>query len=196
MTVPNKDTEAPKTGPEEGAEVEEGKEPDTTEENPEEGEEPEDEEDSVDEEPEEGSDLPEWAREKLTKANAEAANYRVRAREAEDKLKNAKTLEEVDAIVKEMTEDREKGERALLIENVALKHKLPAELAELLKGETREDLEAHAKTLKKFAPSDDDEDEDEPHIEGGLNPRTNDPYAGQGPRELAKSLGNRGKRRF
>lgn len=114
-------------------------------------------------------------RKKVTDANAEAANYRTKLREAEDKLKNAKTPEEFEAIVKEMTEQREKTEHSLVVENVALKAKLPKDLAELLAensvGKTREQIEAHALVLAKYAPVDEDE---EVVPKGGLRPQTDE----------------------
>lgn len=139
-----------------------------------------------------GDELPEWARTKLTKANGEAANYRTKLREAEDKLKDAKSLEEVDEIVNTLKAEREASERALLIENVALKNGLPNELAELLKGDTRDELEAHAQKLKKFAPS--DEEDEDITLEGGLTPRGRDEGA-EDPRALAKQFGRGSRRR-
>ncbi|MBB3044896.1 hypothetical protein [Nocardioides soli] len=76
-----------------------------------------------------------------------------------------------------MTDDYDT--HALLIENVALKHKLPDELADALKGDTREELDAHAAVLAKFAPqSDEDAYEDDPPLEGGgMRQPTWDPLA-------------------
>lgn len=138
-------------------------------------------------------ELPAWARDQLTKARGEAANYRVRTREAEEKLKNAKTLEEVDEIVSQMTKDREESEHALLVENVALKFKLPEKAHKRLSGKTREELEADAKELAELFSVDDEDDEVE--LEGGLNPRNKDTDANLSPRELAKRYGRGSKRR-
>lgn len=149
-------------------------------------------EESREDEPneEEEFDL-ERAKAKIAKANDEAKNLRTKLREAEDRLKNAKTPEEVDAITQKMTEDRETAEHSLLVENVALKHKLPPELAEVLQGSTREELEAHAKKLQKFVPNDDDDD---PNLEGGLEPRSREQEASD-PRSLAARHGARAHRR-
>lgn len=136
-----------------------------------------------------GDELPEWARKKMSKANAEAANYRTQLREAQSKLENAKTLEEVDAIINEMKSEREKSERALLVENIALKYKLPEKIAKRLQGATREEIEADAKELAEFAELD---AEDLP-LEGGLSPRNRDTDPSD-PRSLARMYG-RGKRR-
>jgi len=106
----------------------------------------------------------------LTKANQEAARYRTRLREVEKALAERKTPEEVEEIRLSLIAERETAERSLLIENVALKHSLPSELAELLKGETREELEAHAIALAKFAPKEESNDVPPGDLNGGLNP--------------------------
>lgn len=148
-----------------------------------ESEEDESQEDESDEEQEESEDdesedeLPEWARTKLTKANGEAAKYRTALRDAQDKLKGVKTLEEVDALIEEMKADHEKDTRDLQIENVALKSKLPESLQKRISGTTLEEMEADAKELAElFLPkksTKDDDEEDDPELEGGLEPRNN-----------------------
>lgn len=158
---------------------EEGAKPEGEEENPDNG----------------GDELPEWARTKLTKANAEAANYRTKLREAEQKLADAKTPEQVEEILNQFKADREADElkqaeeaRALLIENIALHYKLPEKLAKRLQGANREELEADAKELAKDYAV---EDDDEIRLEGGLSPRNRDADAGLSPRELAQRHGGR-----
>lgn len=150
------------------------------------------------ENPEDGGDeLPDWARNKLTKANAEAANYRTKLREAEQKLADAKTPEQVEEILNQWKADREKQEqddaaeaRALLIENIALKHKLPQKLANRLQGSTREELEADAKELAADFAEDNDEDV---FLEGGLSPRNRDSDP-DNPRDLAAKYSGRKRR--
>jgi len=148
------------------------------------------------EETDKGNELPEWAREKLTKANAEAANYRTKLREAEKALEAAKTPEEVEALLTGWKAEREEQERkdaeaarALLIENIALKHHLPEALAKRLVGNTREELEADAKALAEFAEADDEDI----HLEGGLSPRGRDEDPSD-PRALALKYGGRKRR--
>lgn len=139
----------------------------------------------------EGSDeLPEWAREKMTEANAEAANYRVKLREAEEKLKTAKTPDEVEAVVSEATTTLRNENRDLLIENIALKHKLPAKLQSRLVGNTREELEADAQELA----ADFGRGEDEVRLEGGLRPRGGRSTKNLSPGELAAQYGSRKRR--
>lgn len=118
------------------------------------------------------SDVPaDVLRANLTKANQEAARYRTRLREVEKELEKRKTPEEVESLLGELKSERETAERSLLIENVALKHHLPEDLAALLKGETREELDAHALVLAKYAPKPEGDDEVPPgDLDGGLNP--------------------------
>lgn len=141
-----------------------------------------------------GEEVPaEVLREKVTKANSEAANYRTKLREAEDKLKDAKSPEEVDEIVKQLTKDREEGEHALLVENVALKFNLPEKAQKRLAGTTREELEADAKELAELFGT--DEDDEDLNLEGGLEPRNRESSDPDDPRALAAKYGKRGKRR-
>lgn len=106
----------------------------------------------------------------VTKTRGEAANYRTKLREAESKLANAKTLDEVNEIVSNLTTERETAERALLVENVALKHNLPEALQKRLVGSTREELEADAKALAALIPASVEEEETPPRLSGGLTP--------------------------
>jgi hypothetical protein len=146
-------------------------------------------EDDGKEEDSEELDLPR-AKDKIAKANAEAKNLRNRLRDAEEKLKNAKSTEEVDEIVKQLQTDRETAEADLLRENVALKFKLPEKAQKRLAGTTREELEADAKELADLFGSEDDEDI---NLEGGLSPRGRGDEASD-PRSLAKKHGARRRR--
>ncbi|MFD6636763.1 hypothetical protein ACFWDN_13210 [Micromonospora chalcea] len=112
------------------------------------------------------AELPKWAREKLTKANAEAANYRTRLREVEKKLSEAKTPEDFETATKELREANVNLERQLLRERVARKAGLPDDLAERLQGATQEELEADAKKLQKYAAAPSTTGD----LRGGLDP--------------------------
>jgi len=131
---------------------------------------------AAEETPNEGDDKrqeelpPEVLREKLTRANAEAAKYRTQLRETQEKLKNAKTIEEFNAAVEELTKRNAELEQSLLRNEVARTYKLPNELAEVLKGATKEELEAHAKKLQKFAVIPEESGE----LRGGLDPSDNE----------------------
>jgi len=140
--------------------------------------------DAADPDDEHDKELPDWAREKLTRSNAQAAKYRTDLRALEVKFANAKTLDEFNAAVADMNKIKDEN-AALMRENVAQLHKLPKDLADLLKGETREELEAHAKALAKYVVVD-----TERELSGGLNPAP----AGSGsatPGELARQYGRR-----
>ncbi|WP_405057055.1 hypothetical protein OG474_30505 [Kribbella sp. NBC_01505] len=113
------------------------------------------------------AELPPWARKEITKLRGESANYRVKAKEAEQRLSDAKTPEEVEAAVAEFKTANADLERQVLVMKAANKHKLPDELAGLLQGTTAEELDAHAQKLARFAPADDPEPE---HLSGGLTP--------------------------
>lgn len=135
---------------------------------------------------EQPDDIPaEVLRANLTKANQEAANYRRRLREVEKALEGRKTEDEVNDLIESLKTERESVERTLLVENVALKHSLPEELASVLKGNSREELEAHAKVLAKFAPSNGGAPGD---LDGGLNPGNDDSDDGLDPRERVRKI--------
>lgn len=121
----------------------------------------------------------------LATARKDAAKYRTKLRETEKRFEGAKTPEEIEAIRAEIKQESAAEARALLVENVALAHGLPADLADALKGETREELEAHAKTLQKYAPS--NEGGSDPEVRGGLDP-TDDPDGTFDPRAEARAL--------
>lgn len=129
-------------------------------------------------------DLPEHWRGELGKARSEAAKYRTSLREAEAKLAEAKTPEDIAAAVKEFQDRNAVLERELLVTKVASSHGLPAELAELLKGDDEKALTEHAKKLALFIPRAD------PDLSGGLTPGSKDDGP-DNPRELAKLAGGR-----
>lgn len=122
-----------------------------------------------DEKPAEEVVPPEVLRKKLTDANAEAANYRTKLREAETKLSSAKTVEEFEAATAELKGQIEALERSILLRDVATKYELPEALAKRLTGTTPEELEADAKELQKLvAPAAPES------LAGGLDPEDND----------------------
>ncbi|TCC19958.1 hypothetical protein [Kribbella sindirgiensis] len=124
-------------------------------------------EETTDETEDEESDEvpPEVLRKKLTKANADAANWRTKFRELEAKFTDAKTPEEFTAAVAELTKANAELARERDVAKVARKHKLPDELAELVKGDTPEEMDAHAKKLARFAGRPAPE-----NLGGGLDP--------------------------
>jgi hypothetical protein len=105
----------------------------------------------------------------VTTTRREAANYRTRLRALEAELEKVTTPEQVAELVANAKAEAEAEARTLLVENVALKHGLPDDLAALLKGDTAEELAAHAETLKKYVPADPaPEEENDPDVQGGL----------------------------
>lgn len=115
-------------------------------------------------------ELPDWVKKELKDVRSEAANYRVQLREAQAKLEGAKTPEEFAAAIAEISTKNAELERSLMVTKVASKHELPAELAELLKGDDEATLEAHAKTLAALiTPKKDPES-----LTGGLSPLSSD----------------------
>jgi hypothetical protein len=119
------------------------------------------------EQPDGVDSLPKWARDRLTKANNEAARYRTGLRDAEVKLAGAKTPEQFVAAVAELREGNARLERELLVERVARKAELPEELAALLQGDTEDALKAHAAKLRKFVTP---AQEAPQSLRGGLDP--------------------------
>jgi hypothetical protein len=126
-------------------------------------------------------ELPDWARKELAKVRNEAAGYRTRLRDAEAKLSEAKTPEEVEAALADVKAKNAELERSLLVSTVARKFDLPAELAGRLQGSTPEELEADAKALQTLltpaAPS---------ALGGGLTPSDDDDDGEMDPRKLAR----------
>lgn len=127
----------------------------------------------------------------LARARQEAANYRVKLREAEQKLADAKTPEEFEAARNELIESNRTLERELLVERAANKHGLPSELRELLKGDTADELDAHAKSLAKYVVSSGEPDT----LSGGLTPGSVGDGLPDDPRELARQAGAVKRRR-
>lgn len=169
-----------------GSEEESGQEPETREnegQNPDEGQEPkenEGEKGSDGEKPKEKEDgdsgdeetlSPEELRKNLTRVRREAADWRTKFRDAEKKLADAKTPEEIETARTEMRAEFEATERNLLIELVAAKKGLPDDITKALsktfeKSGTREEIEEYATTLAKYVAADGDDREPS----GGLNP--------------------------
>lgn len=105
--------------------------------------------------PPDPADLPEWARDAITKANTEAAKYRTKVKELEPLAQKAKELEdqgkgEVEKLTERTTAAEARAEQAehrLLVAEIASEKGLTAALAKRLVGATREELEADADEL-------------------------------------------------
>lgn len=99
------------------------------------------------------NDLPSWARDALSKANNEAATYRVQLRTKETEATTA--LNELAAVKDKLTAAEQVGVNTaaeLMKMKVALAAGIPGDkavdFAALLKGATEEELKAHADTVK------------------------------------------------
>ncbi len=128
--------------------------------------------------------LPDWAKKERTDLRAEAANYRVKLREAQDALKTAKSPEEVAAATSEFQTKIAALEKSVMVNDVARKHGLTPDLADRLRGTTEAELSADAELLKKFVVS------TTPvpvTLDGGLTPGNADDGE-MDPRVLAKKI--------
>lgn len=108
--------------------------------------------------------LPEWAREKLSKANSEAAKYRTRAKEAAEKAQ-FEAEERFNTQLKELTDAKAGLETELnntrlnLVKvqaalSVGIPGESATEFAGLLQGTTEEEISSHAAKVKElFAAS-------------------------------------------
>lgn len=101
----------------------------------------------------------------------EAANYRTRLREAEAKLADAKTPEDIEAAVQEFRDKNAALERDLIVTKVVSKYGLPDALAARLQGTDEATLDADAKALAALviAPKSTPES-----LSGGLTPGEGD----------------------
>ncbi|WP_280350351.1 hypothetical protein [Nocardia abscessus] len=108
--------------------------------------------------PENVDSLPEWARNKLTEANHEAAKYRVEKNNAVTAAKAEVAAEFETKLADEqakygiLEQNYAKQAAQLLALEVAIDAKVPhdktKDFAALLKGETEDELRSHAETLK------------------------------------------------
>lgn len=107
----------------------------------------------------EGIDEDHPVRNEVKKLRDEAAQRRTTAQqvkaeneELKTQLAEAKTAEEVQALVAAHESRVAELEGSLLRTQIATSYKLPEELAELLKGDDEASLKAHAERLAKFVP--------------------------------------------
>lgn len=115
---------------------------------------------------EDESELPEWARERLTKANREAASYRTQLREAQESLSRAKTPEDYQALQDKL----ETVQHDLLVASIAHELGIPDDFASRLRGATEEEIRADAESIKDlFAQKPAGHTPQTPR--GGLDPR-------------------------
>jgi len=92
-----------------------------------------------------------WLKDDREALRREAASRRVALREAEEKLKEAKTPEDIASAVKEATQKNAELESQLARERAARKHKLDDSLLEFLTGANEEQIETQAAKLAALA---------------------------------------------
>jgi hypothetical protein len=92
-----------------------------------------------------------WLKDDRESLRREAAGRRVALREAEEKLKEAKTPEDIATAVAEATKKSAELESELARERAARKHKLDDSLIEFLTGTTDEQIEDQAAKLAALA---------------------------------------------
>ena len=132
-------------------------------------------------------------RDKLSEANKEAANYRVKFQEAQKRLAESKTVEEFQAATADMQKQIDELTRLNTINEVARATELPAGAMKFLQGSTKEELEQSAIELKKLfgaqrqAPS--------IHVDGGMSPAVGGAVVGRTPLELAEEMRKNTRRR-
>lgn len=113
------------------------------------------------------AELPAWALKQLQKARKDAANYRTKFAEANEKLAKAVSPEDFEAA----RNDLATAKLELDTERIANRYGLPDEMRQVLAGKTTEEVEAHAKILSKFVPAQGVNVDD---LSGGLNPGTDE----------------------
>lgn len=114
-------------------------------------------------------ELPQWAKDELSRTRREAARYRTERNGLKEQFKDAKTPDEFQAVLAEYEEKVQQAELKALRESVARKHKLPDALANRLQGTSEEELTEDAKALAQFAPSS-RKSGDAADLKGGLDP--------------------------
>lgn len=110
--------------------------------------------------PAEENVLPDWARDQITKANKEAAKYRTEKNEAVEAAKAEvtadfqKRVEELEAQIAakegEVGSTRYEVDRLKVAIQAGIDNDKVISFAELLKGDTSEELVSHAEELKKL----------------------------------------------
>ena len=90
-----------------------------------------------------------WLAKEVTTARNEAARYRTERNELRKSLEGAVTAEDHQAAIAEW----DGRVRSMVRERIIERHKLPEDLAELLKGEDEASLEEHAAKLAKYVPA-------------------------------------------
>jgi hypothetical protein len=129
----------------------------------------------------------------LESTRREAASRRVALREAEEKLKEAKTPEDISKAVAEATKKNTDLEAELARERAARKHKLDDALLEFLTGSDAEQIDAQAAKLAALAtkPAATAPAPTKPAPRGGVTPTDSTPPEVDGREAWRKFKGRR-----
>lgn len=155
-------------------------------------------EEADEEDGEDGNDfasLPSWAQSEIKKLRKGEGKYRTTANDLQEKLKAAKSQDDIEAAVKTYRERNVELE----VELATARHTVgftPEQLA-LVDGKTPEEIEEKAKKVRAaFANQEQAPDPLSPHADGGSRPGSNSGGAGLTPQELARQTRERiGRRR-
>lgn len=119
--------------------------------------------------------LPDWAREKLTKANNEAAKYRTEKNEAVQKAVEETTatfqdkVSALEAQLQEKDGEIQSGRTEVEKLRATIQAGIPNDkvftFADLLKGESEEDFVSHAEELKKLFVQEDNKPKNSPAVD-------------------------------
>jgi hypothetical protein len=134
-----------------------------------------------------------WLKDDLESTRREAASRRVALREAEEKLKEAKTPEDISKAVAEATKKNTDLEAELARERAARKHKLDDALLEFLTGSDAEQIDAQAAKLAALAtkPAATAPAPTKPAPRGGVTPTDSTPPEVDGREAWRKFKGRR-----
>lgn len=129
-----------------------------------------------------GLDLP-GALKALSKARREVASHKSRFEELSTQLAESYSPERFESELAQARDEMSAQTRTVLAENIALRFNLPDDLADALRGDTREELTAHARRLARYAPY----EVEDPDVSGGLDP-SGDGERGFDPVAYARSM--------
>ena len=125
-----------------------------------------------------------WLAKEVTTARNEAARYRTERNDLRKSLDGAVTAEDFEAAKTEW----DGKVKALVRDRIIKDHKLPEDLAELLKGDDEASLAEHAAKLAKFVPKEPEAPVVEPIVPAAPTPPPLPPVGGRDPGNSADDV--------